>query len=123
LYLPSLRFSYTGASNPHRPKGLFFHWCPASPSSTSYAIISYIYTIWLVILPPGTLGDLDCDTVAPIMWLQTAPSAHLQLYYLGPHAQPKVWLWESSIFVKLCQSISGDSHIRLLSVSTSQQPQ
>jgi hypothetical protein len=25
LYLPSLRFSYTGASNPHRPKGLFFH--------------------------------------------------------------------------------------------------
>jgi hypothetical protein len=39
-------------------------------------------------------------------------------------AQSNGWLWiSSSVFVRLCQSLSGDSHIRLPSASTSWHPQ
>ena len=34
--LPALTSPYTGASNPHRTKGLSSHWCPTRPSSATY---------------------------------------------------------------------------------------
>ena len=44
----------------------------------------------------------------------------LQLLHRGPCAQSNGWLQASNpVFVRLWQSLSGGSHIRLLSVSTS----
>ena len=48
----------------------------------------------------------------------------LQLLHRGPHTQSNGWLRASaSVFVRLWQSLSGDSHIRLPSASSSQHPQ
>jgi hypothetical protein len=47
----------------------------------------------------------------------------LQLVYQGPLVWSNGWLRAStSVFVRLWQSLSGDSHIRLLSASTSWHP-
>jgi hypothetical protein len=43
----------------------------------------------------------------------------LQLLHQGPHIQSNGWLQAyASVFVRLWQRLSGDSHIRLLSAST-----
>jgi hypothetical protein len=48
------------------------------------------------------------------------PQFLLQLTYWGPCAQSSDWLWGFvSALVRLWQRLSGDSHIRLPSASTS----
>jgi hypothetical protein len=48
----------------------------------------------------------------------------LQLLHCGPQTQSNGWLPTfTSVFVRLWQSFSGDSYIRLLSASTSWHPQ
>jgi hypothetical protein len=48
----------------------------------------------------------------------------LQLLHQQLCTQSHGWLWaSSSVFVKRWQSLSGDNHIRLLSVGTSLHPQ
>jgi hypothetical protein len=52
----------------------------------------------------------------PLHVLQSFP----KLLLSGPHAQSNGWLWASaSVFVRLCQSLSRDSYIRLLLACTS----
>jgi hypothetical protein len=64
------------------------------------------------------------DIVLP-MGLQTpsAPSVLSVTPLWGPHAYSNGWLQTStSVFVRLWQGLSGDSHIRLLSACTSWHP-
>jgi hypothetical protein len=50
--------------------------------------------------------------------------SHPQLLHWGTHAQSNGWLQTSaSVFVRLWQSLTGDSHISLLLESTSWNPQ
>jgi hypothetical protein len=61
---------------------------------------------WLTLLLPQLLQSL------------------LQLLHQGLHNQPDSWLQAAtSIFVRLWQNLSGNSHIRLPSASTSWHPQ
>jgi hypothetical protein len=48
----------------------------------------------------------------------------LQFLHWGPHDQFNDWLWAStSVYVRLWQSLSGDSYIRPLSACISRNPQ
>ena len=74
--------------------------------------------------PQGAPGGLSCWTVAPPppMGLQnpSASSVPSPTPPSGTCGQSNGWLWASaSVFVSLWQTLSGDSHIRLLSTSTS----
>jgi hypothetical protein len=56
-HLPTLAFSYTGAMNNLRPKGLFSHWCPTRPSFATYvasAMGRSMCILWLVVQSQGT---------------------------------------------------------------------
>ena len=60
-HLPSLAFSYTGASSLHRTKSLSSHSCPTRPSSATYvagAMSPSMCTLWLVVQSVGALGGL-----------------------------------------------------------------
>jgi hypothetical protein len=110
--LPALASPYTGSSNTLRTKGRSFHWYPTRPSSATH-VAGAMQELggggpsgWLILLLP-TWG---CK---PPQLLQSL----LQLLHWGPCAQSDGWLQASaSVFVRLWQSLSGDSHIRLSSV-------
>jgi hypothetical protein len=71
-------------------------------------------------------GVCPVHTIAPSMGLQTpsAPSVPSTTLPSGTWAQSSGWLLASdSVFVRLWQSLSGDSHNRLPSKNTSQNPQ
>ena len=63
----------------------------------------------------GGLASWHCCS---LHWAANPPrllQSLLQLLHLGPHAQSNGWLRAStSVFVRLWQSLSGDSQIRLL---------
>jgi hypothetical protein len=123
---PALAFPHTRASNPHRTKGYFSHWCPNK--AIRYHIHGrsrgslHVYSLVGSPVPGGLCGSgpltlllcpLGCK---PPQLLQSL----LQLLHPGPCAQSNGWLWAStSVFVRLWQSISGNSCIMLLSASTS----
>jgi hypothetical protein len=101
------------------------------PSSATYAARAMgpsIYILWLVVQFPGALGwgggggSGRLSHLFPL-WGCKSPQlllqSLLQLLHLEPSAQSNGWLRASaSVFVKFWQSLSGDSHIRLLSAST-----
>ena len=98
-------------------KPILCHICPMGPSIStlvgSPGPRSYIGSgLLTLLLPPW-----GCK---PPQLLQSL----FQLFQPGPHTQYNGWLQaSSSVFVRLWQSLSGDSHIRLLSESTSWHPQ
>jgi hypothetical protein len=115
---PALAFPYTRESHTFRPKGLSSHWCPTRPSSASYAardMSPSMCTFWLMVQSWELWGFWPVDTVAPSMGLQTPPPPQLLQSLLHSWLQAS-----SSVFVRLCQSLLGDGHIRLLSASSSQ---
>jgi hypothetical protein len=76
---------------------------------------------------PGSSGGSDRLTLLFPAW-GCKPYQLLQFLLLflhrGPCNQYNDWLWASaSVFISLWQSLSGKSHIRLLSSNTSQHPQ
>jgi hypothetical protein len=125
-HLPALAFPYTGAWNPHSNKNRSFHWCPTRPSSATYPAgwsHGTLHVYFLVGCPvPGSSGGL----VSWHCWVCNPPQllhSLLQFLHWGPHAQSNAWLSAStSVFVRLWQSLSVDSNIRLLSASTSRHP-
>ena len=104
----SLAFPYTRALNILRHMDLSSHWCPTMPSSATYVarVMGHSMCIlWLMVRSPGAPGVWPVDTIAPSKGLQTpsAPSV--------PSTTPLSEILSSvSVFVKLWQSISGDSH-------------
>jgi hypothetical protein len=76
---------------------------------------------------PGSSGGSGLLTLLLFLWGCKPPlllQSLLQLLHRGPSVQSNGWLWAfASVFVRLWQSLSGDSHIRLSSASTSQHPQ
>jgi hypothetical protein len=70
-----------------------------------------VWLVNIVVLPMG-------------LQIPSAPSVLSLIPPWGPHAQSNSWLQTStSVFVRVWQSLSGDSHIRLLSTRTSWHPQ
>ena len=117
-YLPALAFLYTGALNTLRPKVPLLPRCPARPSSATYvagAMSPSMCTLWLVVQSLGAVGVWPLDIVAPPMGLKThsTPSVSSPTPPSGTPCSVK-WLQAStSVFIRLSQSLSGDSHIRL----------
>ena len=115
---PLLAFPYTRASSLLRTNGLSSHWCPTRPSSATYAAGAMgpsMCTFWLVVQSRGALGVLAgwhycfphgaAHPLTPSVPSPTPASGILQ---------SNGWLWESaSVLVRLWQSLSGGSHIRL----------
>ena len=88
----------------------------------------FMCILWLVVQSLGALGVVvwPVDTVAPSMRLQapSVPSVPSPTPPSGPLAQSNGWLQAStSVYVRLWQSLSGDSSNRLPSASTSWHPQ
>jgi hypothetical protein len=83
-----------------------------------------LHGYFLVGGPGGLVGSHCCF---PPPWGCKPPQllqSLLQLFHWEPRAQCNGWLGATAyVFVQICQSLSGDSHIRLLSASTSQHPQ
>jgi hypothetical protein len=87
-----------------------------------------VYSLISSLVPGSSGGIWLVDIVVLSMRLQTtpAPSVLSLTPPLGSlcSVQPNDWLYEStSEFVRLWQSLSGDSYIRLLLASTSWHPQ
>ena len=112
-----LAFPDTGASNALTPKHHSSHWCPTRPSSATYAAGAMgcsMCTLWLVVKSLRAPRILPC-------WHCCVPQLHCcckptstPLFSptppWGPCVQPSVWLPAStSVFVRLWQSLSGDS--------------
>jgi hypothetical protein len=121
-YLPALAFPYNGASHTlpmMSNKAILCHICGRSHGSL------HVYS--LVGGPvPETSRESGQLTVLLPPWGCKPPQllqSLLQLFHQGPPAQSNGWLQASaSVFVRLWQSLSEDSHIRLLSARTSQHP-
>ena len=107
------------------PTASFFsHWCPTRTSSArleAWVPPCVLLGWWL---DPGIFGLL---ILLFFLWgckLLHLLQSLLYLLHWGPHVQPNAWLWTSvSVFVRLQQSLSGDSDIRVLSASTCWHPQ
>jgi hypothetical protein len=121
---------------PLSPKGCSSHWCPTRPSSAIYAARAMgpsMCTVPPCLIggtvpgsPPPRRGGWPVDNFAPLMGLQipSAPSVPSVTLPLGtPKLNPVVGCKLPPLFVSLWQSLSGDTHIRLLSENTSQHPQ
>jgi hypothetical protein len=80
-------------------------------------------TLWLVGDLGGLVGWYSCSSYGdahPFSSFSPFPGSSIG----EPHAQSNGWLWSSaSVFVRLWQSLSGDSYIRLLSACISWHPQ
>ena len=90
----------------------------------------FMCILWLVVQSLGALGVVvwPVDTVAPSMRLQplSAPSVPSPTPPSGAPVLSPINGWlqaPASVFVRLWQSLLGDSHIRLPSASTSRHPQ
>ena len=117
LLPPSLCIPLHWASILHKTVGLFFHWCPKRSSSTTYvtrAMGPSMLTLWLVVWSLGSLESLAgwycCSSYGMLL------QSYLKLLHWGPHAKSNGLLQASAyVFVRLWQSLSLDSYIRLLS--------
>jgi hypothetical protein len=126
-YFLALAFPYTGASSLHRTKGLSFHWWLGHPllhKRLEPWVPPCVFFGWWF-SPWELWGYWLVHIVVPPTGLQI-PSAPCVLS-LTPALRTLCsngWLWAStSVFVRLWQSLSGDSYIRLLSASTCWHPQ
>ena len=126
--LPTLAFLYTRAQNPFRSKVHSSHWCPIRPSlatCVARAMGPSMCTHCLVVHHSGASGVWVVDTVAT-PWghkhLQLLLSL-LQLLHQRLCIQSNGWQASTSVFVRLWQSLSGNSPIRFLSASISWLPQ
>jgi hypothetical protein len=129
---------------PASPPGIPLHWDikpsqdqgPLLPLMPYKAILCYIciqnhgsFHVYSLIggpVPWSSRGSGPLTLLLPPRGLQTssAPSVPSLTHPSGPQAQSNDCLWKSaSVFVRLWQSLSGDSYIRLLSASTSQHQQ
>ena len=124
-FLPDLAFPYTRAMNSLRPKDL-------SSFSASYVTSNMGSSMCILCLVVYFLGASgvgggvwSVHTVIPSMGLKTPQLLETLLQFLHQET-PNLsngWLWAStSVSVRFRNSLSGDSHIKLTSASTSQHP-
>jgi hypothetical protein len=84
---------------------VFFGWCSSPQEFLGSSLLTLLLPPWGC-KPPQLLQSLSNSSIR------------------DPWVQSNGWLWASaSVFVRLLQSLSGDSHIRLPSACTSQHPQ
>jgi hypothetical protein len=106
--LPALAFTYTGASNTFRPKGLFSYWCPTKSSSTTCVVSAMSPSMCIVFwwsCPQKLWGVWPVDTVAPSMGLQSL-STLSALYPTTPSGTPHSVQWLAvSICLCICQAL------------------
>jgi hypothetical protein len=127
--LPVLSFPYTGASTPSDPRatpptdvkqGHIF----SKSHGSLHGFLRLHFGWWSV---PRRSGGSGLLTLLLLLWCFKPPQllhSLLQLLHQEPCSQFNDWLLEStSVFVGLWQLLSGDSHIRFPSASTSQDPQ
>ena len=126
---PALAFPYTGALNTLMSKGPSSHWCLTKPSTATYVVSTIghsMCTLWLVVQFQLWL-NLDGWQYFSLQWtakLLSFFSPFFNSSIRDTRAQVNGWLWaSSSVFVRLWQRLSGDSHIRFLSASTSRYSQ
>jgi hypothetical protein len=94
----------------HKTKGLSSHWCLTRPCSGTH-VSSGVLVGWYCCSFYGFTNTFSFF----------CPFFNSSI---GPHAQSNDWLQASaSAFVRLHQSLSGDSHIRLVPACTSWHPQ
>ena len=111
-HLPALAFPYIGSSNTLRLKGFSSHRCPIRSSSATFAA-SAMGPFVCIVGWWSSCRELPPRGCKPPQLLQSL----LQLLH---QSQSDDWLQAStSVFVRLWQSFSGDSYIRLLSAYTS----
>jgi hypothetical protein len=119
-----LEFLYTGASSLHRTKGLPSHWWQLRESSATYsagALGPSMCTLWLVFWSLGALGVLIvwyCSSYGvanPFSSINPSPNISIGI----PMLSPKDSEVHASMLVRLWQSLSGDSYIRLLAARNS----
>jgi hypothetical protein len=113
--LPALEFPYTGASIE-----LSQAQEPLLPLIPYNAILCHLCT-WSQGSLHSLVGGLVPGSSGRSVQLSVAP---LPMCLLQTQSSVQYWLWaSSSVFVRLWQSLSGDSYIRLLTASTSWHPQ
>jgi hypothetical protein len=114
---PTLAFSYTGASNLHKTKGLSSHWCPTRPSVATYVAgamgPSHVYSL-VGGLVSGSPWVWLIDIVVLPMGLQTpsAPSVLPLIPPLGIPAQSNGWLQRESITSHFKVGLSSNFRVR-----------
>ena len=127
-HFPTLAFPNNGASNTLRPKGLSSHLMsiqqdqPLPHMWPAPWVPPFVFFGWWY-SPQELWGVWPVNTVASSVGAATPLSSFSPFYNSSirdPLAQSNGWLQaSSSVFVRLWQSLSGDSHIRLPSKALS----
>jgi hypothetical protein len=97
---------------------------PFSATYVAGVMGPFMCTPWLVVLSLGALESLAgcyCSTYGaanPFSFFNPFSKS----YVADPVLSPTIWA-SASVFVRLWQSLSGDSYIRILSACTSWHPQ
>jgi hypothetical protein len=125
--IPALAFPYTAASSLHRS-------CPPIDVQQDHLLLYicswihgclYVYSLVGVLVPGSSGGGGVAGWLIFLFFLwglqnPSAPSVLSLTPLLGTHAQSHGCVRASaSVFVRLWESLSGDSYVRLLSGSTS----
>jgi hypothetical protein len=129
--LPTLAFPYTGALNCIRPKGHSSQWCPTGhplplmwpePWVLPCVLFGWWSRPWELCC--GRLVCWHCCSLHGAATPLSSFSPFSKSSIWDPHAQSNGCLRSStSVFVRLRQNLSGDSHIRLPSASNSRHSQ